>query len=165
MATTPLEWSRVTGPEVPELVALTQTYFESEADDIFTTDPIVLAHNLTRAVVDQFYDPARAFLWRARQEAGLAAYVWAERGQQAPWSRDEMVAIKIVHLDLGLSVRVRLALCDDMITLWENWATSIGVPVVCSTTMRADQEGFLRLHERRGYERRGSICYRRMLPA
>ena len=159
-----VDWSRAWGTDVADIVALTQQHFESEADEIFQTDPTVFAHNVTRAVVDQFYNPSSAFIWCARQQPDLVAWVWAERGQRAAWSQDEMVAIKIVHVDLTRPVRERLRLCEDMITLWENWAVSIGVPIICSTTMRGDQEGFLRLHERQGYIRRGSICYRRILP-
>lgn len=150
------------GWDVDALVHLTQQHFEREADTIFQTDPLVLAHNLTRSVIDQFFDPASAFLWQARTDHAPIGYVWAERGQRAVWSRDEMVAVKIVHLDLDLPARTRVRLCGEMITLWENWAASIGVPVICSTTMRGDQEAFLRLHERRGYQRRGSICYKRI---
>lgn len=151
------------GTDVADLVSLTQEQFEREADTIFRTDPVIYAHNLTRAIVDQFYNPSTAMLWVARdQQARVLGYVWCERGQRAVWSSDEMVAVKIVHVDLTLPVRCRLRLCDEMITLWENWAASIGVPIVCSTTMRSDQEGFLRLHERRGYQRRGSICYKRL---
>lgn len=165
MAETALGWQRAMGWDVDDLVRLTQAQFELEADTIFQTDPIIYAHNITRAVIDQFYDPASSFLWVNRSPAGaVQAYAWCERGQRAVWSRDEMVAVKIVHLDLALPVRTRLRLCDEMITLWENWAGSIGVPIVCSTTMRGDQEGFLRLHQRRGYDRRGSICYRRISP-
>ena len=166
MAETPLiwTWQRALGQDVPDIVALTQTYFEGEADTIFRTDPIVYSHNVTRAVVDQFYDPATSMIWIARADTGVVAMVWCERGQRAVWSRDEMVAVKIIHVDMTLSVRTRVRLCDDMITLAENWAQSIQVPIICSTTMRGDQEGFLRLHERRGYDRRGSICYRRLTP-
>lgn len=157
------QWQPARGEDVAAMVELTQAQFEREADEIFKTDPIVYAHNLTRTVVDQFYNPGTAFLWIARSDpAQVLGYVWAERGQRAVWSADEMVAIKIVHVDLKLSARDRVRLCDDMITLWENWTRSIGVPVICSTTMRSDQEGFLRLHERRGYQRRGSICYKRL---
>lgn len=159
-----VDWQRAWGTDVGDIVQLTQRHFEQEADDIFRTDPVVMAHNVTRAVVDQFYNPNMACVWRARQGPDLVAWIWAERGQHAVWSADEMVAVKIVHVDMTLTARQRLRLCDDMITIWENWTQSIGVPIICSTTMRGDQEGFLRLHERRGYVRRGSICYRRILP-
>jgi hypothetical protein len=158
-------WQPARGTDVDDLVGLTQAQFEREADEIFQTDPIVYAHNITRSVVDQFYNPGTAFLWVARDPVNrVLGYVWCERGQRAVWSADEMVAVKIVHVDLTLPARTRLRLCAEMITLWERWARSIGVPIVCSTTMRSDQEGFLRLHERQGYERRGSICYKRLGP-
>lgn len=156
-------WRQAQGPDVQAMVELTQRDFQSEADSIFTTDPLVYSHNLTRAIVDQFYDPAVSSVWIAHADSGpVVGYVWAERGQRAVWSRDEMVAIKIVHVDMNLPARQRLVLCDEMIFLWENWAASIGVPVICSTTMRGDQQGFLRLHQRRGYDVRGSIAYKRL---
>lgn len=167
MATAPLNWTwrPATGPDVEAIVALTQTNFEREADTIFRTDPIIYAHNVLRAIVDQFYAPATSLVWLAVDaDHQLLGYVWAERGQRAPWSGDEMVAIKIVHVDMERSARVRLRLCEDILAITEGWATTIGVPIVCSTTMRNDQEAFLRLHERRGYDRRGSICYRRLTP-
>jgi len=156
------EWRPAAGTDIDAIVRLTQTYFECEADSIFRTDPIVLGHNVTLAVVNQFYNPGMAFLRVCERHDRLLGYVWAERGQRAVWSQDEMVAIKIVHVDMTLGVRERLRLCEDMIDLWEAWARSISVPIVCSTTMRADQAGFLRLHERRGYDVRGSIAYRRL---
>lgn len=150
--------------DIDAMVALTQEHFEREADTIFRTDPLVLAYNLTLAIVRQFYRPGSELLLLAESAEGLLGYVWVERGQRAVWSDDEMIAVKLVHVDLRLSARTRLKLCSEMIRLWEDWAGSIGVPIVCSTTMRGDQEGFLRLHERHGYERRGSICYKRLKP-
>lgn len=159
----PWSWLPAAGTDITDMVSLTQRDFECEADTIFRTDPLVMSRNLTQAVVRQFYNPSTEMVWLARHDdtAAVVGYVWAERGQRAAWSDDEMVAVKIVHVDLSLSVRQRVTLCDQMIFLWENWARSIGVPIVCSTTMRGDQTGFLRLHQRRGYDVRGSIAYKR----
>lgn len=163
MAETSLIWRAATGADVQAIVALTQVYFEQEADQIFTTDPIIYAHNVVRAIVDQYYNPDSSLFWLALDaDAQLLGYVWAERGQKAPWSADEMVAVKIVHVDMSLPARTRLRLCNQILQIVELWAAKIDVPIVCSTTMRGDQEAFLRLHERRGYDRRGSICYRRI---
>jgi len=49
-----------------------------------------------------------------------------------------------------------------MIVLWETWARECSVPVICSTTMRRDQEGFLELHRKLGYDVRGSFAYKRV---
>ena len=156
------QWRPAGGADVPAIVTLTQTWFEGEADTIWRTDPIIYAHNVAIAVVNQFYNPASTLIWVADDSGGLQAMVWAERGQRAVWSAEEMVAVKIVHVNMTLSPRVRVRLCGDMIGIWEDWARSIGVMIICSTTMRGDQEGFLKLHERRGYDRRGSICYKRL---
>jgi hypothetical protein len=67
-----------------------------------------------------------------------------------------------VHVRMDLPARERVRMVMDMMDIWELWAQSIGVAIVCSTTMRGDQEGFVRLHQRRGYLCRGSICYRRL---
>lgn len=164
MAATTVVWRPALGLDVDSLVRLTQHHFEQEADTIFRTDPLVLAHNLTRAVVDQFYNPGTALVRLAVDDQNqVQAWIWAERGQRAVWSQDEMVAIKIIHVDMRLSLRTRVNLTQQCLEQAEHWALVTGVPIVCSTTMRWDQEGFLRLHERRGYERRGSICYRRLL--
>lgn len=92
----------------------------------------------------------------------LLAYTWAERGIKTVWSSDEMVAVKIVHMDMTVSARHRLVMLGEIMDLWELWARSIGVPVICSSTMRGEQSAFLRLHQRRGYQCRGSICYLRL---
>jgi len=155
-------WRAATGQDVPHLVNLTQQQFEHEADEIFRTDPVVYTHNLMRAVVDQFYAPASCLVKVARIDDRIAGYVWVERGQHAVWAADEMAAVKIVHVDMALSTRQRLRLCSEMIDHWEAWALVVGIPVICSTTMRGDQAGFLKLHERRGYDVRGSIAYKRL---
>ncbi len=49
-----------------------------------------------------------------------------------------------------------------MFTLWENFARLAGTPIVCSTTMRRDQDGFLKLHAKNGYDVRGSYAYKRL---
>lgn len=158
-------WRPAQGTDITAMVDLTQHDFEREAENIWRTDRMHYTHNLTRAVVDQFFSPSMAMVWLAVGEQNLIrGYVWAERGQKTVWSPEEMVAIKIVHVDLALSARQRVTLCDEMITLWERWAQRIGVDLIASTSMREQQEGFMRLHQRRGYQRRGSICYRRLSP-
>ena len=158
-----LVWRPALGTDIAAMVKLTQVGFECEANEIFRTDPTVLAHNITRSVVDQFYNPGTAFLYLAQAQDQVRAYVWAERGQRTVWSPDEMVAIRILHVDLAQSARERVRAVHEALELVETWASVIQVPVICSTTMRQDQEAFLRIHERRGYQRRGSICYRRIL--
>jgi hypothetical protein len=73
-----------------------------------------------------------------------------------------MCAVRMVHVDLTLGVRDRIRLVSEMIEIWERWAVASGIPVICSTTMRSDQQGFLRIHQRCGYDVRGSFAYKRL---
>jgi hypothetical protein len=65
-------------------------------------------------------------------------------------------------VDMTLSARDRIRLVQEMIGLWEVWAVECGIPIVCSTTMRRSQDGFLKIHARLGYDVRGSIAYKRL---
>ena len=156
-------WTSASGPDVPDIVAIARRHFESEIDSIFTPDPIVYSRNLTRAVIEQFYNPGAEFLQVARDAAGVViAYVWVIRGQRSPWSDEEMAMPRMVHVDLGLSARERVLIIRQMIRMWETWAEANHIPIVCSTTMRRDRDAFLRLHESAGYDVRGSFAYRRL---
>jgi hypothetical protein len=49
-----------------------------------------------------------------------------------------------------------------MMHLWEAFATLAQVNIICSTTMRKDQSSFLKLHEKHGYDVRGSYAYKKL---
>jgi hypothetical protein len=158
-------WQSTTGADVPHIVQMAQSHFETEIDTIFTPDPVVYARNLTLATVQQFYNPGAELLKVAKctQTDRLLAYTWAISNEKTPWSDDAMICAKMAHVDLALPVRQRLRLVTGMIVLWETWARSIGIDIVCSTTMRRDQGGFLELHRKLGYDVRGSYAYKRLL--
>ena len=157
-------WESTTGADVPHMVRMAEDHFQNEIDLIFTPDPIVYARNLTMATVAQFYNPGTELLKVAKsQDTGrILAYTWAIRGEKTAWSDQEMVFARMAHVDLSLPVRQRLRLVTGMILQWETWARTCGVDIVCSTTMRRDQAGFLDLHRRLGYDVRGSYCYKRL---
>jgi hypothetical protein len=157
-------WNSTTGTDVPDIVQMAQDHFETEIDLIFTPDPIAYARNLTLATVRQFYNPGTELLRVCRENSTgrLLAYTWAIRGDRAPWSDDEMVSVRMAHVDMSLPVRQRLRMVTGMVLLWETWARECEVPIVCSTTMRRDTDGFLTLHRRLGYDVRGSYAYKRV---
>jgi hypothetical protein len=158
-------WRRAAGTDVTAIMDLTREHFRSEAQGVWSIDEQWFGRCLTVDIVNQFFNPGSALVAVAETDQGqLLAYAWAERGVKTVWSSEEMVAIKIVHIDLALSARIRLQLTQQMMDLWELWTESIGVPVICSSTMRGEQSAFLRLHQRRGYDCRGSICYLRLGP-
>ena len=159
-----IEWYRATLGDVPDIVALSQQYFEAEVDDVFHTDATVLEQNLAQAVLQQHYNPwSNCVLLARNAQHQVQAYTWITRGERAVWSAEEMITVRMAHVRMDASTRQRVQLVEQMIGFWEVWAQECSVPVICSTTMRHDQSGFLRLHERHGYSVRGSIAYKRIL--
>ena len=147
------------------IVTIAQTHFQSEIDDIFVPDPIAYSRNVATAVVNQFYTPGSELIVVAKSITTdvILAYLWTIRNQRAPWSDEEMSMTRMIHLDMALPARVRVRLVQDMIDIQEAWCRAYGIGIVCSTTMRHEQEGFLELHRRAGYSVRGSYCYRRLV--
>lgn len=158
-----ITWTRAVGTDVREIGDVARAHFKNEIDNVFVLDEIAFNRNLTLDIVRQFYNPGISLVTVARDDNNrLLGYTWVERGQRTPWSDEEMIVVKMVHVDLNLSVRHRIQLIRDMMEQWEVWAYSIGVHIICSTTMRYDQAGFLKLHEKNGYSVRGSVCYKRL---
>jgi hypothetical protein len=156
-------WRPATGHDVPHIVKMAQDHFETEIDTIFTPDPVAYSRNITLAIVNQFYGPTTELVSVASdQDNNIVAYTWAKTGERSPWSDDEMVIVKMAHLSLHLSARERVELVKDMLELWSAFATLAQVSIICSTTMRKDQSAFLKLHERNGYDVRGSYAYKKL---
>lgn len=156
-------WTPAAGNDVPEIVQMAESHFQTEIDTVFKPDPVAYSRNITFAVVNQFYLPGSELLYIARDALGkLVAYTWAKSNERAAWSDDNMIVIRMAHVDLSLSARDRLRLISDMMTIWEQFALSTNTPIICSTTMRKDQDAFLRLHARNGYDVRGSYAYKKL---
>ena len=155
-------WTPAVGYDVDPIVKLAQTHFENEIDMFFRPEPITYSRNITLAVVNQFYIPASTLLTVAKSDNKLFAYTWANCNERNPWSDDPMVFIKMAHVDMTLPIRTRLKLIVDMFAIWENFAKLTNNKIICSTTMRKDQDGFLRLHQNHGYEVRGSYAYKKV---
>jgi hypothetical protein len=158
-------WHPAAGTDIPHIVAIAETHFQTEIDDIFTPDPIAYSRNVATAVVNQFYTPGSELIVVAKSADThtILAYLWTIRNQRAPWSDEEMSMTRMIHVDMHLGQRTRVALVKDMIDIQEAWCRAYGISIVCSTTMRHEQAGFLELHRRAGYSVRGSYCYRRLV--
>lgn len=157
-----MTWRRAVGTDTAAMVGLSQRLYESEVDPFYLTDPIVLSRNITRGIVEQFYNPAAEYLSVLYDGDHLAAYLWLVRGQRTPWSDDEVLEFKMAHIDLSLTARERVRIVNAMIDQAVVFADHNSIPVIVSSSVRADQQAFLRLHERRGFTVRGSIAYLRM---
>jgi len=155
-------WTPATGTDVENIVQMAESHFQNEIDEIFKPEPVVYSRNITLAVVNQFYSPLSELLSVCKDDTGkLLAYTWATI-ERAAWSDDSMIVIRMAHVDLALSAKERIRLVNDMMNIWEMFAQLAKTPVICSTTMRRDQDGFLKLHKRNGYDVRGSYAYKRI---
>lgn len=160
---TNFNWTPATGADIDSIVQMAINHFQIEIDTVFSPDPIAYARNLTLAVVNQYYLPMTELLSVCKDDTGkLIAYTWVAANQRSPWSDDNMAVVKMAHVDLTLSAKDRIKIVSSMFALWENFARLANCPIVCSTTMRRDQDGFLKLHKRNGYDVRGSYAYKRL---
>jgi hypothetical protein len=157
-------WTLGTLQDIDEVVAMAEQHFQKEIDTIFKPEPPAYARNLAFAVLHQTYYPGSHLFVVAREEETnkLLAYHWANSGDRAWWSDDLMVNIRMVHMDMTLSPRLRVKIIKDMMDHWERFARYAKNPIICSSTMRHDQDAFLKLHERAGYSVRGSFAYKRL---
>lgn len=156
-------WRPAVGTDVQDIVNMAEQHFQQEIDLIFRPEPITYSRNITFAVVTQFYQPNTELLYVARDNnQQLLAYTWARAGERAPWSDDQMIVVRMAHVALDLSARQRITLVQDMIEIWQIFAQQIQCPIICSTTMRRDQDAFLRLHQKAGFDVRGSYAYKRL---
>lgn len=155
-------WTPANLEDLPHIVSMAETHFQSEIDLIFKPEPIVYARNLTYAMVNQHYSPLAELLSVCKDDTGkLLAYTWATH-EVAQWSDDRMVTVRMAHVDLQLPAKLRIKLVKDMINLWEGFAKLSNTPIVCSTTMRKDQDAFLKIHAKHGYDVRGSYAYKKL---
>jgi hypothetical protein len=155
-------WRPASGLDVNAITELTWTIFH-EVETIFIPDKLTFKRNLTFAIVNQFFNPNGEIVSIAVDEnETILAYTWAKAGEKAVWSDDEILAIRLAHVDPSLSPRVRLKLLTDMLDIWESFAKLTNINIISSNTMRKEQKAFLKLHERRGYQIRGSYAYKKM---
>jgi hypothetical protein len=156
-------WAFAALTDVDDIVKMAEQHFQTEIDLIFKPEPPVYARNLAYGIFNQTYYPGSDLLTVARDDNNtLIGYNWAKSGDRTWWSDDLMVNVRMVHVDLTLSTKLRIKLIKDMMLQWEELAKFSKNPIICSTTMRHSQDAFLKLHERAGYSVRGSYAYKKL---
>jgi hypothetical protein len=136
---------------------------EFEVNKIFNFNPNVLAHNIVLGLVNQFYTGTSDLICGVRDaDNKLLAYTWAKTGETTMWSTERVMSIRMAHVDPSLSSRTRIKLLEDMLEIWERFAQLTNTPIIASSTLRNEQQAFLKLHQRRGYIIKGSTAYLRV---
>ena len=155
-------WRPANGLDINAITELTWTILH-EVETIFVPDKTTFQRNITFAIVNQFFNPNGELVSIAVDEHNnILAYTWAKAGEKAVWSDDEILAIRLAHVDPSLSPRVRIKLLTDMFVIWEEFSFRANIKIISSNTMRKEQNAFLKLHERRGYQLRGSYAYKKL---
>jgi hypothetical protein len=174
-----MEWS-LADPrfDVDDIVEMADTFFGHEADGIVTRSRAVFRHRVTVACTEQLFNKSREFIAVCRDEPKtlpmydmngmvmgshsvqpLLGFCWFDRGGYTTYSNEEISNAKFHHLDLSLSVRNRVRLVNEMIDQHILWAHTWGVPIVCSTSIRSEHDGFMRIHAKRGFTVNGSYAW------
>jgi hypothetical protein len=147
--------------DVDDIVDLADLIFGNEVDGILKRSRSVFKKNVTLAATYQLFDRSREFLAVCRAER-LLGYCWYDRSGYTTYSDEEISNAKFHHVDLSLSPRVRVRLINEMIDQHILWARYCGIPVICSTSIRGEHDGFMRLHKKRGFQVNGSYAWIRV---
>ena len=157
-----MEW-RLAHPldDVDDIVEMADSIFGTEADGILTRDRQLFRKHVTVAATVQLFDKGREFLavCRTWEKMNLLGYCWFDRGGYTTYASEEISNAKFHHVDLSLPVRIRVRLLNEMIDQHILWASSWGIPVICSTSIRAEHDGFMRIHKKRGFTVNGSYAW------
>jgi hypothetical protein len=154
---------RLAQPEhVIPIVALADTQYGDEVNKIFTNNPRRMAQHVHMAITEQTYDHSQQQIIVAENFDGhVIAWAWLRRGVWMPYAAEECAEGQFVHVDLNLPSITRIYIVAQVLQQWLLFCQIQGIPVLISASIRADQAGFLRLHEQAGFTIRGSIAYTR----
>jgi hypothetical protein len=164
--------------DVEDIVEMADSHFGAEADGILKRDKGVFRHRTTVATTEQLFNKSKEFIAVCRADPQvvpfydtdnrlvghdtvrpLLGFCWFDRGGYTTYSSEEISNAKFHHLDLGLPVRTRVRLLNEMIDQHILWAYKNGIPVVCSTSIRAEHDGFMKIHKKRGFTVNGSYAW------
>lgn len=145
--------------DVDDIVELSDSVYGSEADGILTRSRDVFRHRVTVACTEQLFNKGREFIAVCRDEGKLLGFCWYDRGGYTTYSNEEISNAKFHHVDLTLPVRLRVRLINEMIDQHILWAHRWGIPVVCSTSIRSQHDGFMKIHKKRGFTVNGSYAW------
>ena len=166
------EW-RLVHPvlDIPDIMDVCGNSYRDESG-VVTVDDEVFRYRATMAATEQLFDRSKEFFAVCRGpkviktmigegvvDNAVLGYCWFDRGGYTTYSNDEISNAKFYHVDLDLSVRQRVELIHEMIDQHILWAHRWNIPVICSTSIRAEHEGFMKIHKRRGFTVNGSYAW------
>lgn len=146
--------------DVDYIVDMAERHFEHEVDSVLKTDRNVMRHHVTVSLTNQLFDPYKELIAVAKNDPySILGYCWYDRGGYTTYSRDEISNARFHHVDLTLPLKTRYKLIQQMIDQHILWASKCGIPVICSTSIRGDNDGFMKMHKKRGFQVNGSYAW------
>ena len=160
------EWNYAQFSDIEDMYVMAKQHFEHEMSGIFTINDAGYKYALDMATSHQRHNLAheQILVCRDKTTGQLLAYSWIGRGHRTPYSNDEMCEARMMHVDLSVSGTTRIKLIVQAMNYWITWCESCHIPVLVSSSIREDQETFLKLHEKLGFTVRGGIAYLRVIP-
>jgi hypothetical protein len=155
-------WRLANLTDIDQIVAISQKPLWDEVAAISRFDTDLFAKNLSLGMVRQAFNRLDEQIVVAEENNQIIAWAWLVRGSYTTYSRDEMADGRFSHVAVDLPVRKKITLLAQIIQQWIFWATMCGIPVIHSSTMRGEQQAFLRLHEQAGFIVRGSTAFYRI---
>ena len=156
------QWQQATVHDVDDIVTLMVHDYQHEIDAIFRANPSRVRYHLYKILNDQIFGVNTEYVRVARTRDRLIAISWLGRDSYTVYADEEMAVAEFIHVDLSLPVRTRVQLIKEILINWIELCRTLRIPVLCSTTIRADQTAFMRIHERMGFTVRGSVAYIRI---
>jgi hypothetical protein len=156
-------WIRAETKHVEDIVKLAESHYQQEVEQLLTPNTTRLSYHLYKAILEQIYHPHNTMVSVAidNSTGRVLAWAWLERGKFTPYANEELAVGEFIHTQLDLSLRTRMRLVGQTLDQWIGWCQANAIPVLCSTSIRDDQSGFMRLHDLYGFTRKGSFAYLR----
>lgn len=158
--------------DVDDIVELADSIYGAEVDGILKRDRNVFRRNVTMTSTLQLFDRGREFLAVCRgdkivktmmgqgiDDQALLAYCWFDRGGYTTYSNEEISNAKFHHVDLNLPVKQRVKIINQMIDQHILWCRDWNIPIICSTSIRGEHDGFMKIHKKRGFTVNGSYAW------
>lgn len=164
--------------DVDDIIGLADTHYGHEIESVMQRDRDVFRYRLTVALTEQIFNKGKEFIavYRQPEETVLTyesensgtinfipekllAFCWFDRGGYTTYSNDEISNAKFHHVDLSLPVRQRVRLINEMIDQHILWANNYNIPIICSTSIRGEHDGFMKIHKKRGFIVNGSYAW------
>lgn len=163
--------------DVDAIVELADSHYGQAVQGIVNRSRDVFRHRVTVAATEQIFNKYREFLavnktlgepvWEQIGEYvnvrtgadKLRGFCWFDRGGYTTYSNEEISNSKFHSVDLSLPAKQRLRLVNEMIDQHILWANQCGIPIICSTSILANQAGFMQVHEKRGFSVNGSYAW------